>query len=342
MKQSRLIYKNSFPSLRSIGSELFLIYDKGLEKKKNITNWISSFEHRYAVASGEQLKAIESFPQHIQKISKLTDSLSARSMTIVVLGGGSLGDFGGFVASVFKRGVQLIHIPSTWLAAIDSAHGGKTALNVLGVKNQIGSFYPAEKIYLIKEVLLQQPQIRAHEAFSEIYKVALLSGGSFWSQFSQVEPTSENLWKHLPEAISAKYKIVKKDPFELSGHRHLLNFGHTMGHVFETLFQIPHGIAVSYGIRFAIDWSLRRGLMTPRTKQELDQKLSTSFLLSPTTDGFLAKNYSSRIASLLNDDKKKVQGGKIRFIFCRKPGAFKIESVSIAEILSEVNRQNRA
>ena len=72
-------------------------------------------------------------------------------MSIAVLGGGSVGDFGGFVASIFKRGVRLVQIPSTWLAAIDSAHGGKTALNVEGVKNQIGTFYPAEKIYFSEE-----------------------------------------------------------------------------------------------------------------------------------------------------------------------------------------------
>ncbi len=339
MKQSRLIYENSFPVLTDLGSDLFLIYDKGLEKKKNFKKWISSFANRYGVQSGEGLKALESFPKHIQNIYKLSSSMSARSMTIVVLGGGSVGDFGGFVASIFKRGVRLVHIPSTWLAAMDSSHGGKTALNLAGIKNQVGTFYPADKIYLIKEVLLEQPRVRAHEAFSEIYKAALLTGGSFWRKFSQSEPTSENLWKFLPDAISAKYKIVKKDPFEISGHRHLLNFGHTMGHVFETLMQIPHGIAVNYGIRFALNWSQHRGLMSDKIKNEIDQKLASGYLLSPADDGFLDKKYYAQFVKTLNADKKKIQGGKIRFIFCQKPGSFKIENVSVDEILQESRRQ---
>ena len=339
MKQSRLVYENTFPVIADLGSDPFLIYDKSLEKKKNFKKWIAGFEHRYGVPSGEGLKALEALPRHIQNISKLSSSLSARSMTIVVLGGGSVGDFGGFAASIYKRGIRLVHVPSTWLAAIDSAHGGKTALNLGGIKNQVGTFYPAEKIYLIKEILLEQPKIRAHEAFAEIYKAALLTGGRFWRKFSECEPTSENLWKFLPDAIAAKYNIVKKDPFEASGHRHLLNFGHTMGHVFETIMQIPHGIAVNYGIRFALDWSQQKGLMSEKIKIEIDHKLASGFLLSPAVDGFLDKKYHAQIVKTLNGDKKKVQGGKIRFVFCQKPGSFRIENVSVEDILQESRRQ---
>src|SRR5690606_36298588 len=107
---------------------------------------------------GEELKQIKNFPGHIRKISKVLGEANHRGLTIIVVGGGSVGDFGGFVASVYRRGVNLIHIPSTWLAAVDSSHGGKTALNVFSVKNQIGSFYPAKEIYLLEPLLATLPR----------------------------------------------------------------------------------------------------------------------------------------------------------------------------------------
>ena len=339
MKKSSLSFQKKLPRLSQLdsfgqGENLFLIYDRYLEKNLPMTaSWIRQFPFRYGVFSGERLKDLESFPDHLKKISSLAKDLSARRMTIVVLGGGSVGDFGGFVASIYKRGVRLIHVPSTWLAAVDTSHGGKTALNVGRVKNQVGTFYPAAEIFLVQELLCSQPEIRAHEAFSEVYKAALLRGGTFWSQFSNKSPSGAVLWKFLPQAIQTKYLIVAKDPLEKSGHRHLLNFGHTLGHVFETLFEIPHGIAVNYRIRFALDWGIHRGLSK--------RSFATDFLLSPAADGLLQKKYHKKIKELLSSDKKKTSQKAIRFVFCRRPGDFKIEEVTIDKIMREIDRQGQ-
>ncbi len=345
MRKSALTFTPKLPPLRDLGavdSDFVLIYDQILEKKSTaFLRWSRFFKNTYPVRSGEELKAVEKFPQHVRQIAHLTQNLSSRNLIFVVAGGGSVGDFGGFLASVFKRGVGLVHIPTTWLAAIDSSHGGKTALNVGGIKNQIGSFYAAQKIFLVKEILLAQPEIRCHEAFSEIYKVALLQGGSFWRQLSSSTLTSENLWRFLPAAIAAKNKIVARDPLEKSGHRHLLNFGHTMGHVFETLFSLPHGIAVNYGLRFALDWGAHRHWMSKKEKALLEQQRASSYLLSPSADGFLKSADLKKMKAILSADKKKVRAQKVRFIFCVKPGQFKIEDVGINEILHECRRQGR-
>ncbi len=134
-----------------------LIYDRKLDIIPAFKKWRRQYSLVYPVSAGEQLKALEKFPQHIQKILKLTQDIPSRELSIVAAGGGSVLDFAGFVASTLKRGVKFISVPTTWLAAIDASHGGKTALNVGGTKNQIGTFYPAEQILLKKEFLFAQP-----------------------------------------------------------------------------------------------------------------------------------------------------------------------------------------
>lgn len=339
--RSKPIFSTQLPSRRSLGAETLLIYDQFLESSPAVAKWIASFPQRYGVTSGEELKSIDSFPSHIKKIMSIAESLSSRYMSIVVLGGGSVGDFGGFVASIFKRGVRLVQIPSTWLAAIDSAHGGKTALNVDGVKNQIGTFYPADKIYLVKSLLLSQPAVRAQDAFSEIYKVALLQGGVFWQSFAKDgRPDGAVLWKFLKPAIAAKYKIVDRDPLEKTGHRHLLNFGHSMGHVLESLHQLPHGTAINYGLEFALVWSQTQKILKPAMAKKIFSAPASQYLLSPGSAGLLNTSNAAKMKSLLEGDKKKVSSQKMRFIFCQAPGKCLIQEVSFTQILAEVLRQN--
>lgn len=336
-----LVFSPQLPSRRALGAECLLIYDQFLESLPVVAKWIESFPHRYGVSSGEGLKSVDAFPTHIKKIMGVSESLSSRQMSIVVLGGGSLGDFGGFVASVFKRGVRLVQIPSTWLGAIDSAHGGKTALNVGGIKNQIGTFYPADKIYLVKSLLMGQPALRAQEAYAEIYKVALLQGGAFWQAFARAgRPEASCLWKFLKPAIAAKYKIVDRDPLEKTGHRHLLNLGHSLGHVLESRHQLPHGIAINYGIEFALVWSQKKGLLKPAMAKKIFAAPASQSLLSAGRAGLLSPGNAAQIKNLLEGDKKKISAQKMRFVFCQAPGKCIIREVSFDEILAEVSRQN--
>lgn len=343
MNSTQVLFTASFPKVSSLGEETLLIYDKYLAKKSPaFRKWVKGFKLSYAVQAGEGLKSVENFPQHIKALVKLCENTSSRKLTLVVAGGGSVGDFGGFVASVLKRGVGLVHVPSTWLAAIDSAHGGKTALNVAGSKNQIGTFYPAQKTILVKPLLLAQPAERTFEAFSEIIKIALLQGGDFWAKFrKESEVTGDVLWKYLPQAVEGKLRIVKKDPEEKSGYRHLLNLGHTVGHVFESYYELPHGIAVNYGIDFALRWSARKGLLSAKNEEDLRSAPVSAFLLSAERDHLLSAKDSvlKKWSQLLLQDKKKNSSRKIRFIFLKKPGTSHIEEVSVDEILMEILRQ---
>lgn len=212
--QSQLFFLNRAPLKSEWGENIILIYDSFLDSTP-YRQFIQKFPIRYKVTGGEQLKSIDALPGHLRKLSQLSSPLQSRDLTFVVLGGGSVGDFGAFVASIFKRGVRLVMIPSTWLAAIDSSHGGKTALNINGTKNQIGSFYPASEVYLFRDLLLDQPPRRVQEAFGEVVKMGLIAGGPLWKKISCLKNfDSKKLWLMLPQLIAEKYKIVKKDPFE--------------------------------------------------------------------------------------------------------------------------------
>ncbi|MBS1969473.1 MAG: hypothetical protein JSU04_04165 [Bdellovibrionales bacterium] len=346
--QSQLHYVSQWPSPKKFGDEVLLIYDRIFDRHPKVAGWVKQFPVRYAVASGEELKSLRKFPQHMEAILEKTHSFSSRKLKIVVLGGGSVGDFGGFVASIYKRGVELVHIPSTWLSAMDSAHGGKTALNARGAKNQIGTFYPAKDIYLIKPLLLAQPEERGFEALGELIKMALLSGGSLFAKLNRVSSLNgATLWKLLPDVVREKYKIVAKDPEEKKGLRHLLNFGHTMGHVVEAHYGLPHGVAVLAGLQFALEWSYQKGFMSQSDylklmqakfwkkavqakKKSIWKNLSMMALLSEKPRSFM---------HYLEQDKKKTSSKKLRFVFLKSPGKPVIAEIPLADFVPEIARQ---
>ncbi|UOF00764.1 3-dehydroquinate synthase [Bdellovibrio reynosensis] len=341
--KSSLVFAHNFPKAKDIGDEVLVIYDQILAKRsKDFQKWIQSFPLSYPVSAGEELKSVAAFPKHISSIVKICENASSRKLKVLAIGGGSVGDFAGFVASILKRGVGLVHMPSTWLAAIDSAHGGKTALNVGGAKNQIGTFYPAEKIFLVKKLLLAQPAVRSFEGFGELLKISIIQGGVLWKQLSQNrEITHDVLWKHLKAAIEAKNRVVQKDPEEKSGHRHLLNLGHTVGHVFEADGQIPHGVAINYGLSFALQWSLEKKIMSQSVYNKMMSAAVMGYLLSPHRDQLISTSPSKikKYRSLLLSDKKKTQTETVRFIFVKAPGQCVIQEVGVDDILNEMCRQ---
>lgn len=345
---SKLYYRDHWPSAENLSADSLLIFDQIFAARPLVWSWIKQFPNRYPVKSGEKLKDVSVFAKHIEAIEKKTRNLSSRNLKIIVLGGGSVGDFGGFVASVFKRGVELIHIPSTWLAAMDSAHGGKTALNVGGIKNQIGTFYPATKVYLIRPLLLGQPTERNFEALGEVIKMALLSGGKLYRALNRVSNfDGPALWTLLPMVVSEKYRIVQRDPKESKGSRQLLNLGHTMGHVFEAHFELPHGVAVLIGTQFAIEWSYQRGHLSqqdylklvraPFWRVAVKEKLRSRW--RHLTMASLLEERPSVYRNYLRQDKKKISMEKVRFIFIKKPGRPVIDTVHLKDIVAEIARQ---
>lgn len=337
---SQVIYRDQLDLSFADRDKDLLILDRALESKWKdvIENW----RFVYKVDAGEQLKELIAASSHIQKMCELWGNAAHRSSRVIVAGGGSVGDFGGFFASVLKRGVRLVHVPTTWLAAIDSAHGGKTALNVGEIKNQLGTFYPADQVYIFKNVLFELPQERAIDGFGEAFKIFLLWEPAFLDQLFQksVNDLRDLIWQHLEALVSTKYDIVIRDPYEQSGVRKKLNLGHTFGHALEAATGEPHGLCVLQGLIFALRWSI--------VKKDLPQSVFDSCL------SFINKckipiweeqtqHYrfsATELKSLLLADKKALDGQEVDFIFLRNVGQDVAEKVPVDAIVAEARRQN--
>lgn len=349
MKISQIEFKNKLPSPKEFGPAKLLIYDSFFnqpqEELKPVQDWLNKFQYKISFDSGEKLKDLHQFPEKLEQILSLVSQMAVKNVQIIGLGGGSLGDFAGFVASILKRGLPLIHIPTTWLSAMDSAHGGKSALNVGGYKNQIGSFYPADKVILIKPILFLQPEARVHEAYGEAIKMAFLTGKNLWQKLSKAEKFDNELaWKLLPELIKGKYSIVKKDPYEKKGIRHLLNLGHTFGHVWEASQNVAHGTAVAYGIRAALELSFKMKIMSFSDYKKINALPLTALLPSYSELCSMAAKTTNTEDYLLRDKKISKQKS-LRFIFIQRPGRCPIGEMSIEKLLkfhSELQRDHKS
>lgn len=338
--QSRLRFHDEAPFFPEWKEDTLLIFDRRLSRVPAAAAWLRRFERRYAVTAGEELKDLEAFPRHVAAISKLAAGLASRRMTIIVAGGGSVGDFGGFVASVYKRGVRLVHVPTTWLAALDSAHGGKTALNVAGTKNQIGTIYPAAEVHVVRAFLAGLGPERAAEGAGEVLKIALLTGCRL-PRFAKTDLARlpDWLWQALKPAIKGKMSIVAKDPLEKTGIRHLLNLGHTVGHAFEVAVPLPHGLAVAYGTAFAAAFSRAEKICSDKAYERvIGHPLWSLYLPSQLYVRCLSVP-EARLRRALLADKKRTRGDFVRFIFLRDIGQPEIREVPVERILGEVRRQ---
>ena len=179
----------------------------------------------------------------------------SRHSLMVCLGGGMVTDLGGFAASAFKRGIRFINIPTTLLAMVDAAVGGKTGINFDGLKNEIGVFNESQAVVINTQFLQTLDAENIRSGYAEMLKHALLSGGDLLARhldFDLADPDLPRLQKMVAESIKVKEAIVKTDPHE-HGLRKALNLGHTFGHALESLAleqdrAVLHGYAVAWGL----------------------------------------------------------------------------------------------
>ncbi|MEO7793791.1 MAG: 3-dehydroquinate synthase family protein [Thermoanaerobaculia bacterium] len=189
-----------------------------------------------------------------------------RDSVVVAFGGGSVGDLAGFVAATFLRGVAFVQFPTTLLAQVDAAIGGKTAIDIDAGKNLVGAFHQPELVVAESRTLTTLPRAELRSGLVEAIKMAALLDLAL---LARIERDLERLLAGDPKALApvvlgaaaAKVGVVERDPFE-RGERQLLNYGHTFGHALEAAAgfgRIPHGDAVAWGMRFSHRLALRRG-----------------------------------------------------------------------------------
>jgi 3-dehydroquinate synthase len=199
---------------------------------------------------GEKAK---SFNVYKRVMKELIDFGLTRKSMIIGFGGGSICDLAGFVASTYMRGVQLVLIPTTLMAQVDAAIGGKNGINFIG-KNMIGTFYSPLKVIVDPTLLKTLNKKEYKSGLAEIVKYAVIAGEKFFRKLEEnveelTDPSSEILDEIIAESIQVKKGIVEKDCKE-EGLRMVLNYGHTIGHALEKIsgFRMRHGYAISIGM----------------------------------------------------------------------------------------------
>lgn len=203
------------------------------------------------IKSGESEKNIETCTYLWQQ---LTDHQAERKSLLINLGGGVIGDMGGFVAGTYKRGFDFINIPTTLLSQVDASVGGKLGIDFNGVKNLIGLFQNPKAVFIFSDFLTTLPQNQLRSGFSEVLKHGLIYQAEYWNTTKILNYATCTDWLSvIASSVEIKHQVVKIDPFE-SGLRKILNFGHTIGHAVETWSlqhdanPLLHGEAIAIGM----------------------------------------------------------------------------------------------
>lgn len=262
--------------------------------------------------------------------NKLVSKNHHRDTTIVALGGGVVGDIAGFAASTYQRGVNLIQIPSTLMAQVDSSIGGKTAINHMMGKNLIGSFYQPNVVLIDFSFLSSLPARQYSSGLAEIIKYAVLEGGDFFKQldsFLNTDASCQNeLYKLIFNSCKIKSLIIAQDEKE-EGQRALLNLGHTFAHALETYTEYKrwlHGEAVAIGLYCAALLSFQLGCIDKNILNIIDNLIQKSGLPNR-----IPKDINIEAIYKLFFYDKKIKKNKLRFILIKGIGdCFIDESIS--------------
>ena len=269
-----------------------------------------------------------------------------RRALLVAAGGGVVGDVAGFVAASYLRGVGLVHIPTTVVAQVDSAIGGKTGVNLPEGKNLVGAFYSPRLVLADPGTLSTLPPREFRSGLYEIIKYGVIGDERLFAFLeSSIEALANRDAKVLdfviPRCIRAKVEVVGSDERE-AGLREILNFGHTFAHAFETATgyrRYLHGEAVGWGMIAAARLARRMDLVAEENATRIEQLVRRVGFLPA-----LPATRPARLVEMMHSDKK-TRGGKLRFVLSRKIGSAEtfgpVAPKLVAEVLDHLHRENQ-
>ena len=306
--------------------ELYVVYDENVAAVANdVLKELPQAKASIALKTSEELKTLET----VQGLCrKLLEAGASRNAFLLAIGGGITTDMTGFAAAIYKRGIRYANLPTTLLAQVDAAIGGKTGVNLDGYKNMLGAFRMPEFTFLCADVLQTLPPRELHAGLAELLKTFLIGDAeAYEAALKGVTPTL------ITKAAQIKADIVKEDPQE-HGIRAKLNLGHTFGHAIEHEAQkrgddIHHGEAVAMGMILAARLSERIGL----AQKGLEEKLRADFKAAglPTECPYPLENLAAAIAV----DKKAAQG-RVKWILIEAPGQVVIREMTVKEAMDDL------
>lgn len=278
---------------------------------------LENFE-KISISSGEENKTIETVKEIWEQLLKLG---ADRKTLVTNLGGGVIGDMGGFAASTYMRGVKFLQVPTTLLSAVDASVGGKVGIDFAGVKNLIGSFNQPIGVLIDIDTFDTLPDREFISGFGEIIKHGVIADSQYFNEVTSKKPreySKEELIKIVKRSCEIKAEIISSDEKE-SGDRKKLNFGHTIGHAIESFSlttenPLLHGEAVSIGMVAEAKISSEMGLVTEDVVAQIRQVLEHASL---------PVNYkTSEVNALLDliSKDKKAEAGKVNWTLIKGIG----------------------
>ncbi len=265
------------------------------------------------VPAGENSKSPETYTALLLKMAEFG---LTRTDCAIAVGGGVVGDLTGFLAATYMRGVDFYNIPTTLLSQVDSSIGGKTAINLGGIKNIVGAFHQPKAVLVDIDTLKTLPKRQISNGLSEAIKMSLTSDSELFRFFEENEITDENIERVIVDSLKIKKYVVEADERE-GGLRKILNFGHTFGHgveAAEDLHGYCHGECVAIGMLPASSDEVRKRLIPVLRKCGLPTEY---------------KGNIEEALSFISHDKK-CEGEKISVVFVDTPGSFRIEKMEVS------------
>ena len=292
----------------------------------------------FEVPEGEKSKSMRVASQVIEKIARYD---AMKKVFVIALGGGVIGDLAGYIAAVYKRGVPYVQIPTTFLAQIDSAIGGKVAIDLPIGKNLVGAFYQPKLVYSDVSVLSTLSVRQLRNGLAEAIKYGIIADRTL---FDYIDRNHDSFLKADPKVLThvvcscsrIKAQVVSKDEREKKGIRTILNFGHTIGHAVEAAGQYHgyhHGEAVALGMRVAAEISCRLKMLKEKDLVAINELLSKVGL--PET---IQRVKLSDIIRTMKHDKKFISG-RNRFVLAQRIGSVKVvEGISLSTIEKAIRK----
>ena len=265
--------------------------------------------------AGENSKNMDNYQRLLREMLALGMD---RGDCVAAVGGGMAGDLAGFAAATYMRGVDFYNVPTTLLAQVDSSVGGKTAIDMDGVKNIVGAFHQPRAVLIDTDTLRSLPPRQVAAGLAESVKMAVTCDAALLALIENSADLTADLPEIIARSLAIKARVVEQDPTE-QGLRRVLNFGHTIGHAIESCAggELLHGECVALGMLPMCAPALRRRLAGILRKCGL-----------PTTCGFTAR----QLLPYLRHDKKAASG-QIRIVLADEAGAFRMEKETPEEIL---------
>ncbi len=327
--------KKKLENIISKNNNVIFIIDKKVFKTfKTVRNYQS--QKYITISCSEKIKSFQHFSKLCNNILNLGVD---RKSILVAIGGGTLGDLAGFVASTVLRGIELVLVPTTLLSQVDSSIGGKNGINTNYGKNLVGTFYQPKQVIIDPSILSTLPKREFLSGYAEIVKHSIIKDKRF---FIWLNKNAKNLFNFnlkiityaIYKSILIKKEYVLKDEKEKLQNRNsraILNFGHTFGHALETYYnynrKLTHGEAISIGMIIASTISQKLNYLSYKDLNEIKNHFISNNL--PISD---PRMFDKKIFKIISKDKKVV-GDKINFVILKNIGnAFLKQNISLKNI----------